>query len=248
MHLLLRLSVHTEPLERLLILITKLGISFDLRNYEDEEKADQPEFVTINQYQFSERRAEVTQALAREKIHYLTSRETQLAVHMCSQNAHTRIYALSANSRDAVKRIRNFKSKQMTDGELTEEAIEAWDSLNLLMLNQLNTLQWAERMLGLDQNALRALTAFFQKRDGAWTMKDVGIAMMMEGKPAFVKKTVINLMNQNLITSDAGIGPKLTYKKGKTVSKVHYYMITDKGIGKVMEYRNYVHSITFKTN
>ena len=237
--------VHEESLDRLLTMITKLGKEWTLRVFEEgqEEKTDELEFNSLNQYQFPEKRIELINVLAKEKVHYLSSRHTMLAIHMCDQNVHSQVYALSANSRDAIKRVRAITSVKLSFNDMVDSARDAMDDLNKILLQQLNSLEWAEATLGLSPTNLQVLSALFAKRDTAITIKEIAKDANMEHKIAWVKKSVWALQQLKLIVSDDKLTVRIQKKRGVAIR--NYYMITSAGIGKMMEYRNHVHTLAF---
>ncbi len=235
-----------NPLEHLLMMLTKLGAYWNLRVCENVETADHIEQLSINQFQYPELRLDVMEAQAKNKVHYMESNEVALAMHLCAQNNHHKVYQLSVGARDATKRVRAIKSAYSVPfDEQLNDAIEATDDMNRLMIAQMNSIAWARKAYGWDTNQLCIMLALFDKRNGAMTTQDIAQATMKEGEPAYLKKAVGELKEKKYITSDEHIGSKLQVQKGKKKGTRIYYMITQVGIGKVMEYRKYVWELSF---
>lgn len=231
--------VHNHPFDHLLAVLAKIGKTWALRVAETDETAEQLEFNTINQFDFPEKRMEVIEAQVREKVHYLSSNDLILTMLMGAQNTHTSVYSLSANSLSASKRMRAFKSTKSAYHDQIDDAVEAWDDINRMMLAQLSSFhveQWQQVVQ--NQVDMRVMCALFDKRYGAMTMKEVSVATCMEGKMAFLKKSMERLVKDKVIMNDA--------KSGEKSNKATYYMITGEGIKLVMKYHDSVYSKTFK--
>jgi len=241
----MRELVHSEPMERLLLMLAKLGKTWDVRVYNDVADANHIEAVSINQFQFPELRSDVIEAQVKYGTHHLSSREIIHAMHMCSRNMHSPIYHLSANVKYLLKRTKGLKKVKLPYQEQINEAGTAMDDLNNLQLTMLNSFGWAKDVLGLDQEDIRVLSALFGKRHGAMTLYDIAQGTLLEGKMAYLGKNVEKLEAAGLVTSDKDIATPISVGKKKITNKKYFYMITQKGIGKIMEYLNHVHETTF---
>ena len=227
--------VHNHPFDHLLALLAKHGKTWTLRIGEEDEAAEQLEFNTVHQFQFPEKRVDVIKSTVREGIHYLSSTDVMLAGLMGAQNMHSPVYSLSANSLSASRRVRAFKSTKSAYHDQIDDAVEAWDDINRIMLKQLVSFQIRHAQLVLqDMVDMRILCALFDKRYGAMTLKEIAVSVEMEGKMAFLKKGISRVMNDKLVMNDV---------KGR--KKATYYMISQAGQKKVMDYHNLIYSKTF---
>lgn len=237
---------HENPLEHLLWMLTALGKPWDLRTYTSKEDADRIEYLAVNQYQHPDQQMDIIEAEIKNKMHYLTAENVMLSAAMCARNSHSRVYTLSVGARDAADRVRSFRSKApKSHDEQMLDATNAQKDLNRLLLNQLNSFDWAKTHLDLAQHELRVLCALFDKMSGALSLQDLAKDTILEGSMSYLGKTCDRLQERGLIVSDLLHGPKLQVSKGKKSPKKTFYMITHLGIQKMMQYRNYLHEITF---
>lgn len=235
-------TVNKEPMEHLLLLLTKAGKQWDLRIYDEEEDADMAEISAINQFHYPEKRLDLIDTMAKKELYYLSSSDVMLSASMCAQNSHTKVYDLSNTMRAAVKVTRGIARVKVPFHDQVKEAHETVDKLNRLLLNQLNSFDWAKSALGVTANEIRILCVLFAKKDGAMTMQDIAKGTVIEGKQVYLKKFIDKLLKSGLILSDQKHGIKTQGRKG--VLPV-YYLISSKGLGVIREYHNYVHKLTF---
>lgn len=240
----LKKFVHQAPLEHLITILTKIGKMWDFRFYDQETDADDIEQLTINQFRSPGQRLQAIEKEAKDHVYHMSSMDVMLSAHMASQNVHSNVYEISAKSRMAVNYVRALKTIKKPYSEQIQEAEEANDILNKLLLNQLNSMDWALKTLGLEQVDIRILASLFQKRHSAMTMQDISKDTYFDGSRQYLKKNVEKLEKDGLIMSDAEHGRGLRHNK-KKYSQRTFYMISSKGVGKMMEYRNYLHGITF---
>lgn len=240
----LRKFVHQAPMEHIDVILTKLGKTWDKRYYDVEVDADDIEQLTINQFRSPGQRLQAIEKEAKDHVYHMSSMDVMLSAHMASQNVHSNVYEISAKSRMAVNYVRALKTIKKPYSEQIQEAEEANDILNKLLLNQLNSMDWALKTLGLQQVDIRILASLFQKRHAALTMQDISKDTYFDGSRQYLKKNVEKLQEDGLIMSDANSGRELRKDKKKYGQRT-FYMITTKGVDKMMKYRNYLHEITF---
>jgi len=226
-----------EPFEKILLLLTKVGYEWVLLMGPTKEAIEQVHFATFNQYDFESKRVDAINAAARERVCAASSHQVMLTAHMCAQNCQTSVYNLSQYSKDLVKAGRSFNKMKTTDEEL-QEATESYQYMNRVLCAQLNSMDWALNTLGLDQQELRILSILFDKQTSARSQQEISEGAQLKGKKAYLKKYLDKLQADGLITSDKD-------NSGRIKTRNHYYLITGKGIEKMMKYRLYIHKKTF---
>lgn len=226
-----------EPFEKILLLLTKIGYEWVLMMGPTEEAIEKAHFVTFNQYDFDQKRADAINATAREQVCAASSHQVMLTAHMCAQNCQTSVYNLSQYSKDLVAAGRSFNKMKTTDEEL-QESSDAYQLMNRILSVQLNSMDWVLSTLQLDQQELRILSILFDRQNSARSQQEISEGSQLNGKKAYLKKYLDKLQDAGLITSDRGTN-------GRVKSKNHYYLITGKGIEKMMKYRMYIHKKTF---
>ena len=227
-----------EQLDRLLLMLTKAGKIWVLYIGGESEEVDHLLFATVDQFDSDEKRLDVIQATADKGAFFLGANDTMLSLMMSAQNVNTPLYALSANSRELSAKVARAKSVKLPVDQQVASAVSAYDDLNRMMRNQLNALDWAQKTLGLEQNEIRVLSALFQKRTGAMTLKDMAEETLLGDKKSYLKKQVDALMAKKCILSDD--------KHNKNKSTTVYYMIAPEGIRKIMQYNDFIIRQTFK--
>lgn len=234
-----------EQMDRLLLMLTKVGKQWDIRIYDEGHDPDELEFNTVNQYQFPQKRIEVAEALARDKMFYMTANDVMMSAMMSEQNIHSPIYRLSVQSRQLSPKVSGIKSLKIPFDEQSERSIAAYQDMNKMLLQMLNAMTWARNTLSLEQGRIRVLAALFEDRHGALTMAEIAHKTAMVDKPAFLHSNVSGLLKERMIISDKSHGPKVQITKGAKHNKKVYYMIAAAGIKAIMEFNNYIHKKTF---
>lgn len=234
----IRRFCHDAPMEQVDYILTKLGKKWDKRYYDEQEDADHLEFTLVNQFQFPERRIECIEVMAKNNIHYLSSSDVALSAHMAAQNCMSRVYELSTGSTTAIDKLRNWSKLREPYCETIGKARDAADDEVRYMITQLNALDWAKKTLDLELNELRILGSLFERKDGAMTVKELLARTGMGGKKTAFNKFMVSMAEKKLLMNDGRHGVKLR-------QHTLYYMITSEGIGKIMDYRNYVHKISW---
>lgn len=236
---------HKEQLDRILLLLTKIGKQFDVRIYDEEATADQLEFNTVNAFQFPQKMIEVTDAMAREGIFYMSANDVAFSAMMSAQNIHSQIYQLSKAALSLGSAMSSIRQTVSPHDQKLDIAAKGFDDMNSLFLQMLNSLSWARQTLSLDQGTMRVLAMLFYNRQGAYTIQEIASKTMMNHNMAFLNRNIASLMQDKMIVSDKNVGPKVQLQKGKKASRRAYYMITQEGIKKVMEYYLFVHQKAF---
>lgn len=234
-----------EQMDRLLLMLTKMGKVWSLRIGDQDSNFEEIEFATINQFNSDEKRIDATEATAREGAFYMSSNEIMMSMMMCAQNIASPVYKLSVNSRDIASKVSGIKSVKIPYDEQVSRSVSGWEDLSRMTLQQLNATDWALQTLGLEVDQIRVLSALFVKRDGALPMKLIAEGAGLSSKMAFIRSAVEKLVQEKLIISDAKHGPKVKLPRGKNSKHTVYYMLAPEGIRKIMKYNEYIFSKTF---
>lgn len=226
--------VHEAPFEQIILLLTKIGKSLDIRIYDEPEDVDQLEEIIINQFELPEQQVQSMEIMAKKNIFYLSSRDIMMAAMMAAQNVHNKVYQLAANSRELIKKHYSITSVKLRYDDQIDQCEEAYMDFNSILLEQLNALDWANKTLNLDLIDIRVLSALFAKRHGALLMQDIARSADLESNNAKLKKNMDKLQERRLIMSDKN---DTSTKQKQQV----FYMLTTQGIKAIMEYSNYVY-------
>ncbi len=228
-----------ERMDYVMYILAKVGKSWTFSIEDEEYDREMLEFLVRDQMEYPQKRLDITERAAEKGVCVISSREVMLFSHMLAQNCNTLIYEVSSFSHNMQGKVRADKRVGKWEGDL-EKAQEAHDRFNDILLAQLNSLSYAEETLGLDEYDLRILAALFKERNGASKMKDIAEYTQSSGRKMYFRKNMQKLLDQKLLASDA-----------KDVKKVWanstYFIITAKGLGKLMEYQKFVYQNTFGT-
>ncbi len=236
-----------EQLDRLLLILTKVGKIWTLRigDEDEDEIGDGIEFSIVNQYQSEQKRLDIIKKIGDKGVYYMSATDVMLSSMMAAQNINTPAYQLSVNSREIASKISNIKSVKIPFDEQVARSVQGYEDLDRLILAQLNSWDWAKKTLNLEPNEIRILISLFLKRNGAMRMQEIAKDTLLDGKLAYLKKNVEKLLKDKLIISDKKHGPKIQLQKGQKSNVPVYYMIAPEGIRKVMEYNDYIFRNSF---
>jgi hypothetical protein len=215
-----------ETFEKQLFIYTKLGEEWTL-NFGPEEAIQ--ETLEACEYQFDHtlHRLDAVDAIVRDNVCCVSSRDVMLLSQMCAQNCKTEGYRLTYLM-TKTKRTTNKLSKAY-DIE-TQEAAESLDLMNKLMLEQLKARWFAQDNLNLGPQELLILLTLFENKNGAYSIKDILLILVAESNKKFVTQHIGKLEEKGFVMSDRkkiGIG---------RWSKNVYYSITTRGIQIVTDY------------
>lgn len=233
----LKKFVAEERMDHVMYILTKVGFSWTFRIERDQWAAEMVEFNSEDQWEYPQKRIDVTEATAREGVCVISSRDVMHKSHMMAQNVATKVYQISQFSKDLQQKGRDLKQLRRWDDEIAL-ASKAHDMWNDILLEQLNSFEYAESTLGLDYYDLRILAALYKVRNRSIRMKEISELTKAKGKKMYFRKNLEKLLELNLVATDAKDA-----KKNR--SEVGYFMITTKGIGSIMEYRKFVYENTF---
>ncbi len=225
-----------ERIDYIAMVLAKMGIEWTWRFHEDERDADMIEFNAVDQYKYPHKRLDLTEATARQGVCIISSREVAVLSHMTAQNCTTGVYRMSDLTNTLRKNAHKLKMLSW-DTEVTT-AHEAHDLFNDLLLEQLNSFAYAEEILGLDHYDLRILCALYKKRNEALRLSDIATLTKATGKKMYFRQNMQKLMDEGLVNTDT-----------KDIKKIWatsaYFVISTKGLVKIMEYRKFIHKNVF---
>lgn len=226
-----------ERIDHIMYLMAKVGYSWTFSIEKDHWATEMVEFNTKDQSEYPQKRVDITEATAREGLCVISSRDVMFLSHMVAQNTSTKVYQISEFSKDLAAKGRDFGQLKKWEQDIAkhEQAHMLW---NDVVLEQLNSFEYAQHTLGLDADELRILCALFKKRNSAIRMKDISTLTKSKGRKMYFRKQLEQLIKEGLVTSDV----KTTVR---TWPSTGFFMISTKGIGKIMEYQKYVYKNAF---
>lgn len=229
------------------IMLMKVGIEsvrifYDVSN---PDAIDECIFSTQDQYQYPKKRSDLIEAMAEKKIYATSNRELISAVMQMAQNANTKLYQITQHAKNVIKEFTLLKSKAKkspgivaSNQEVLEDASEAYAGFNRLILEQLNSFDYALNNLHLSQQELRVLSALYAKPYHAISLQDLAEGTKLAGKQPYLKKIVDSLEEQDLVISDVT-------RENKRHNKVPHYLLTAKGKIAMTKYINYIFQKSF---
>lgn len=222
--------------EQLDLMLTKIGVEWVQVYGPDEAAIADCIFSTFDTYRFPEKRKDVTERMSEDKVFATGSREAMMSLHMAAQNAHTKTYNMSQRAEELIKIGKTFNAMP-TYAEHMDEAYLAYDKMNRILKLQLASFGWVRDHIGINIEELRVLSVLFDRRKTGLDYAAISSDGGTDNKWAKMKKTIKTLSDKRLIISDL---PKGTMKMPKTNC---YFLISEKGIEKMIKYRNYIHDL-----
>lgn len=226
-----------STLDYRLHILSKVGLSWTLRIEEDPHTADMLEFSAKDQGQYPQKRVDVIEATSREGVCVISSRDVMLLSHMLAQNCTTHVYSVSEFSKLMVQQMKDLKQLTTWDSEL-DAVTGAHETFNNVLLEQFNAIEYAKEALGLDETDIRILAALYKRRNATIKMNDIATLARAKGRKMYFRKNMQKLLDQGMAICDAKDVKKLW-------ANSTFFMITTKGIGKLLEFEKYVHKNTF---
>lgn len=232
----LRRFCKQERIDHIGMVLAKVGIEWTIRFHKNEQDADLLEFNAEDQYKFPFKRLDVTETASRKGVCIISSRDVMIQSHMVAQNCTTHVYAISGHTQSLHKAGQKFET--LSWDQQVSTADEVHDLFNDLLLEQLNSFIYAEKTLGLEEADLRILCALYKKRREALRLSEISTLTKAEGRKMYFRANMQKLMDNGLVMSD-------TKDVKKVWANSTYFMITTKGLGKIMAYRQFIHKNVF---
>jgi predicted transcriptional regulator len=230
--------VTNEPLEKLLFIASKLGLEITMNVGPSEKQINEAIESTRYQYDHDLKRLDSVGVIARHKVCTISSREIMATAIMCAQNCNTDVYHITAYTKDMMARSTDI-TKRPYDKTIAS-ANDAALTVNKILLEQLNALPYWKQTTDLDQSDMRILSALFAKRHSSMTLLELATMTRQENKKMYLGKNVDRLISLGLIISDRKEG------ETKAFGKKQHYLLTTKGVEKIMGYLYYVWENAFQ--
>lgn len=227
-----------ERMDYILHIMAKCGIDWTFRIHEDSLSADMVEYNTVDQYRYPFKRLDNTEATARENVCIISSRDVMVLSHLVAQNCTTKVYHVSEFSKAMQAKGRDLKQLTSWDEEIVR-AGAAYDLFNSILLEQLNSFEYAADILDLDEYDLRILCALYQKRQTALRMNEISQLTKATGKKMYFRKNIKKLMDAGLVASDQKDPQKLW-------ANTTFFIITTAGLNKVINYMKFIYKNVFQ--
>ncbi len=227
-----------ERMDYVMYVLAKMGKSWTFRIESDSYDGEMLEFLTQDQNEYPQKRMDIAIAAAEKGVCVISSRDVMLYSHMLAQNCTSKIYTVSNLSIALHDKVKPDRKIGKWNGDV-EKASAAHDRFNDILLGQLNSLGYAEDSLGLDVYDIRILSALYKERDIALKMTSISDLTKSSGRKMYFRKNMQKLLDEGLVASDVKEVRKMWL--GNT-----YFMITTRGIGKILEYQKFVYKNTFE--
>lgn len=228
-------------IDYILFLLSKAGFSWTFSVEKNPEVTKDLTALCDGQEQYPQQKVDITEAAAREGIVVISSAETMFNSHMLALDTASDVYRISPFIGGLLDKRKEFKPE-------LQKGSDAFNEFAKLLLEQLQSLQYMERIFDLKPYELRVLLVLFLNRGAAMKMEDV-IRLTMEGtQKVYLKLPAAKLVDEGYIIENV---PKINYglrtrPKEEPRTNEKYFMITGKGISKTMDYVKYVHNKVFK--
>jgi hypothetical protein len=223
---------HNAPKEVLDYILTKIGVSWVQVYGPNEKLIAESIFNSYDLYEYPRKGSDLAAKTADSGVFALGSREVIANLHMLAHNSHTEAYSLSSKAKEIIRM--RAESTEYKIGRELENANNAYGYFNKLFLVQIAAAVWFEREDGIKLYDMYVLTALFDARPGAMSRDSLLDALHQNAGWKRLGVVLESLEEKNLIITDK---PKADFKAD---TRNMYYMITEKGITLMMNYRNQV--------
>jgi len=223
--------------ESLLFIFTKLGFEWTLSCGPTEESIAKAIEACEYQYDSSLRRLDAIESIQRNSVCVVSSRQVMETIMMCAQNCHTQVYNMTYLTQNLRKYAGPMKQRPY-DMQM-KEASDSATIVNKLMMEQLNSLEYAEEVLGFNLNKLRLLITLYDSRYSAMTSLDLAKLTHRPDKRLYIGRDLDALETDGYVTSERA-------RKGRKNVANRHYMLTTKGLQAIGEYHNYIWERAFK--
>lgn len=231
--------VSNEPMEKLLFMYCKLGYEFTINLGPTPEAIEESMEACTFQYDHDQKRIDAINVITRNKVCVVSSRDVMNIAMMCAQNCATDVYKISTYTENVKLWLDQLKVEPY-DKKLSKVS-ENVSAANKMMLEQLNALATAEEIMNVSFDDLRLLGALYEKRNSSVDVKEISDITRQPNKKRYVFRDLEDLAKRGYVISDKVKGKKHFGKKLN-------YMISTKGIQKLMEYHYYVWEKAFGHN
>lgn len=230
-----------ERVDFILHILAKIGYEWTIRIEKTPAITDELERWVQDQFLYPQKGADITEALAREGTVVISSRETMLNSHILAMDCNSKAFILSDFTNALTKKKKGW-NQMPSFVETRNDAVDVWEQMAKVLLEQLNSFDDSQNKLGLTQDQLRIMSSLFVDRRKALTTEEIMISTQLEGKKNFVSKQLLELKERNLILGER----KATRIYNADAILKNYYILSTKGVGLMCEYIQRVHEKSFK--
>lgn len=218
-----------ETLDKRLLMMLRLGYSWALISWPQTVDIQETLAPIAGQYQLANKRLAIIEAMAKNKVFVLSSRDLTIIAHMAAQNSHSQVYTLDYTYLKLRDKLSNYRIRPFTE-EIRDSVKEA-DEMSKILLNSLITKEVFESICGCNEYEMKILLALFSLRQTMVSHDKIAELMHEPYRTQGIAKVCGVLCDKNYIAREPG------YRKQH---RSQNYMIMEAGITAVMNYIKYV--------
>jgi len=227
----------TASKEELECILTQIGVQWV------QIFANNPEDIlgiavnSFEQASFPMKMKDLIDKMSKNNIFITNSNSQMVGLQIAGQLSHSKAYQISQYAKEIIRNGKLFKHAMKEVEGI--EAERAYDDYTTLLCNQINSFDWVEANLNVNQNELMILSILFKHRNKAINLAQIANYIQFTSRGKYVGKYLNALEKKEYIRSDGEPG------RNKHFMKKVCYIISSLGIAQVVKYHNYMHEITF---
>ncbi len=192
---------------------------------------------SFEQASFPLKRRDLIQKMVESNIFITNSNSQMVGLQIAAQLSHSEAYQTSQYAKEIIRNGKLFK--QAYKDVQGREAEMAYETYTTLLCNQINSFDWVEENLNVNQNELMILSILFKQRNKAINQSQIAEYIQFTNRNKYVGKFLNSLEIKGYVQSDGEPG------RNKHFMKKVCFIITSLGIAQIIKYHNYMHEITF---
>lgn len=218
-----------ETLERRMLMLTRLGLSWTMCLHTDKVDFDEM-FKEYNvDYTFAQKNKDMVKSLKRGDMFVFGSRDMMMYQHLAAMHCHSQMFILDYDYLRAQKLLMGQREVRRVDK--IKDAAEVYEELGRLMFHTISAFRQAVSISDVDDQRLRILLILLGFRNRYMKLETLCGKMGEPQRNTGIGRIVKNMIKDGLVT-------QLKIPNQDWESKA--FTITEMGVDKVMTFIKYV--------
>lgn len=224
----------TQPLEKRMLLLAKMGIGHCL--VFGDRSTDYTTIFSeiITQSAYAKKRLTIVEAMSRNKLFVVSSKDVLMSAYMAAQNSHSQVYIL--NRAYVLLQHRLSQLKESVENLELRDAQQGFDDISLMMLKGIASSHNIESICGVDLLQIKILLAMFPYRNTFVSTDKITELTQDSFRGKGVATRCGKLEKKGYIAR----APGYQTEKKTAMNKRQEFTIMEKGMDAVAKYIKYV--------
>lgn len=222
-----------ESLDKRLLMLSRIGISYCLVVAPVDNNIDPILEGVTSQYRSKASRKDIVEAMAKNKLFVLSSRDTLVLSHMAAQNSHSQIYVLDYSYLTLYEKMGRMKATS----SIMNEGMDGLDMLAKAVQISMRGEDFVQSMCGVSKYELQILLTMYPYRDRMMRYDRISELMGESYRSTGVAQSCGHLERLGLLIREPGYRME---GQPRVSTRSQVYMISDKGIDAVLKYLTYI--------